>query len=138
MRRSPGRLTTSSASPSYATARAARCGECHSGSALLVLSGDSNGKELRMRVFVAGAGGAIGRRLVPQLVARGHEVVGSTTRAERVSELRALGARAVIMDGLDAAAVGDMVARIAPDVVVHQMTALAARADLKHFDDTFA
>jgi 2-alkyl-3-oxoalkanoate reductase len=97
-----------------------------------------NGKEPRMRVFVAGAGGAIGRRLVPQLVARGHEVIGSTTRAEKVSELRAFGAQAVIMDGLDAAAVGDAVARSAPDVVVHQMTALAGGADLKHFDDTFA
>src|SRR6478609_6077811 len=98
-----GRSTRSSASPSCGTARAARCGECHSGSALLVLSGDSNRKELSMRVFVAGGGGAIGRRLVPQLVACGHQVVASTTRAEKLPGLRALGAEAVVMDGLDAA-----------------------------------
>jgi nucleoside-diphosphate-sugar epimerase len=91
-----------------------------------------------MRVFVAGAGGAIGRRLVPQLVARGHEVFGSTTRAEKIPELWALGAEAVVMDGLDAASVGESIARALPDVIVHQMTALAGTNDLKHFDDTFA
>jgi nucleoside-diphosphate-sugar epimerase len=91
-----------------------------------------------MRVFVAGAGGAIGRRLVPQLVAHGHEVLASTTRAEKIPGLRALGAEAVVMDGLDAASVGDAVARAAPDVIVHEMTALAGTTDLEHFDDTFA
>ena len=55
-----------------------------------------------MRVFVAGAGGAIGRRLVPQLVERGHEVAASTRRAAKHEELRALGAEPVVMDGLDA------------------------------------
>ena len=91
-----------------------------------------------MRVFVAGAGGAIGRRLVPQLVARGHAVVASTTRADKLSGLQALGAEAVIMDGLDAASVGAAVARSEPEVIVHQMTALAGIVDLKHFDETFA
>jgi nucleoside-diphosphate-sugar epimerase len=91
-----------------------------------------------MRVFVAGAGGAIGRRLVPQLVAHGHDVFGSITRAEKIPGLRALGAEALVMDGLDAASVGDAVARTMPDVIVHQMTALAGNDDLKHFDDTFA
>jgi nucleoside-diphosphate-sugar epimerase len=91
-----------------------------------------------MRVFVAGAGGAIGRRLVPQLAAHGHDVFASTTRAEKIPGLRALGAEAVVMDGLDAASVGDAVARAAPDVIVHQMTALAGTTDLGHFDDTFA
>src|SRR5580765_8219669 len=91
-----------------------------------------------MRVFIAGAGGAIGRRLVPQLVAHGHHVVASTTRAEKVRALEALGAEAVVMDGLDATSVGDAVARAMPDLIVHQMTALAGIADLKHFDETFA
>ena len=68
-----------------------------------------------MRVFIAGAGGAIGRRLVPQLVARGHQVVASTTRARAGAALAtALGAEAVVMDGLDAASVGDAVARASP------------------------
>jgi nucleoside-diphosphate-sugar epimerase len=91
-----------------------------------------------MRVFVAGAGGAIGRRLVPQLVAHGHEVFASTTHAEKVLELQGLGAEALVMDGLDAASVGEAVARAAPDVIVHQMTALAGINDLKHFDEGFA
>jgi len=91
-----------------------------------------------MRVFVAGAGGAIGRRLVPQLVARGHEVFASTTRAEKVPPLRALGAEALVMDGLDAASVGEAIARTEPEVIVHEMTALAGVGDLKHFDDSFA
>jgi nucleoside-diphosphate-sugar epimerase len=91
-----------------------------------------------MRVFVAGAGGAIGRRLVPQLVGHGHEVFANTTRTEKIPELRALGADALVMDGLDAASVGEAVARTMPDVIVHQMTALAGTGDLKHFDDMFA
>ena len=91
-----------------------------------------------MRVFVAGAGGAVGRHLVPQLVARGHEVVVSTRSPEKLERLRALGAEAVVMDGLDAGSVGEAVARAEPEVVVHQMTALAGIDDLKHFDETFA
>jgi hypothetical protein len=90
------------------------------------------------RVFVAGAGGAIVRRLVPQLVARGHHVVASTTRTEKIADLRTFGAEALVMDGLDPASVGDAVARMMPDVVVHQMSALAGTDDLKQFDDTFA
>jgi nucleoside-diphosphate-sugar epimerase len=71
-----------------------------------------------MRVFVAGGGGAIGRRLVPKLVERGHEVVASTRDANKFEGLRALGARPLAMDGLDAASVGETVARAEPDVVV--------------------
>ena len=78
-----------------------------------------------MRVFVAGASGVIGRRLVPQLVERGHEVVATARTPEKGETLRALGAEAVVMDGLDAASVGEAVARAEPEVVVHQMTALA-------------
>jgi 2-alkyl-3-oxoalkanoate reductase len=91
-----------------------------------------------MRVFVAGAGGAIGRRLVPQLAERGHEVVASTRGKEKLGELRALGADAVVMDGLDALQVGEVVARAEPEVVVHQMTALAKMSDLRRFDKEFA
>ena len=91
-----------------------------------------------MRVFVAGAGGVIGRRLVPQLLKRGHGVVASTHDAGKVDGLRALGATPAVMDGLDPASVGEAVARAEPDVVVHQMTALAGFADLKRFDRGFA
>ena len=91
-----------------------------------------------MRVFVAGAGGAVGRRLVPQLVANGHEVVATTRNRERLDGLRALGARAVVMDGLDAASVGKAVARAEPEVVMHEMSALRGFVDLRHFDDGFA
>src|SRR6476660_9550672 len=91
-----------------------------------------------MRVFVAGAGGVIGRRLVPQLVERGHQVVASTRDAGKVDGLRALGATPAVMDGLDPASVGEAVARAEPDVVVHQMTALAGFGDLKNFDRGFA
>lgn len=91
-----------------------------------------------MRVFVAGAGGVIGRRLVPQLVERGHHVVATARDAARSEGLRALGATPAVMDGLDPASVGEAVARAEPDVVVHQMTALAGFADLKNFDRGFA
>jgi nucleoside-diphosphate-sugar epimerase len=91
-----------------------------------------------MRVFVAGAGGAIGRGLVPQLVAHGHEVFASTRSTEKLDRVRALGAEALVMDGLDAGSVGEAVASVEPEVIVHQMTALAGMDDLKHFDDGFA
>ena len=80
-----------------------------------------------MRVFVAGATGAVGRRLVPQLVARGHEVVATTRTPAKRDLLRSLGAEPVVMDGLDAGPVGEAVARAEPEVIVHQMTALAGR-----------
>jgi nucleoside-diphosphate-sugar epimerase len=91
-----------------------------------------------MRVFVAGGTGAIGRRLVPQLVAAGHAVVATTRTPTKVRELRALGAEGVVLDGLDAVAVGEAVARAEPDVIVHQLTSLAGMSDLKHFDRGFA
>jgi len=91
-----------------------------------------------MRVFVAGAGGAIGRRLVPLLVAAGHEVVATTRSPAKLAALRALGAEAVAMDGLDAASVGEAVARAEPDVIVHQMTALAGAGNLRRFDQELA
>jgi nucleoside-diphosphate-sugar epimerase len=79
-----------------------------------------------MRVFVAGGSGVIGRRLVPQLVARGHQVTATTTSADKLGLLRRLGADGVVMDGRDAAAVGQAVAAARPDVIVNQMTALSA------------
>ncbi|HMH90518.1 MAG TPA: NAD(P)H-binding protein, partial [Streptosporangiaceae bacterium] len=63
-----------------------------------------------MRVFLAGGTGAVGRRLVPQLVARGHQVTATTTSAAKLSVLKQLGAEAVVMDGLDGASVGEAVA----------------------------
>jgi len=96
------------------------------------------GRESVMRVFVAGAAGAIGRQLLPQLRAQGHSVTAATRTPGKVSLLRELGAQPVVMDGLDAMAVGEAVARAEPDAVIHQMTALTGGTDLRHFDRTFA
>jgi nucleoside-diphosphate-sugar epimerase len=76
-----------------------------------------------MRVFVAGGSGVLGRRLVPQLLARGHQVTATTTSAAKLGELARLGADGVVMDGLDAASVGEAVAKARPpEVIVHQLT----------------
>jgi nucleoside-diphosphate-sugar epimerase len=95
-----------------------------------------------MRVFVAGGTGVIGRRLVPQLVARGHQVTVTTTSAAKLGLAAQLGAEGVVMDGLDAVSVGEAVARAAPDAIVHQMTALSAahagRPNLRHPGRFFA
>ena len=91
-----------------------------------------------MRVFVAGAGGAVGRRLVPMLVARGHHVIGTTSRPEGAEAVRNLGAAPVVVDGLDAAAIGEAVARAEPGAIIHEMTALSGTPDFKHFDRWFA
>jgi nucleoside-diphosphate-sugar epimerase len=91
-----------------------------------------------MRVFVAGATGAIGRRLVPVLLARGHEVVAMTRSAEKAGAVRALGAEPMVADGLDRARTVDAVVRSAPEVVVHQLTALATMRNLRRFDREFA
>ncbi|MCK1392841.1 NAD(P)-dependent oxidoreductase [Bradyrhizobium sp. 1] len=91
-----------------------------------------------MRIFVAGATGAIGRHLVPMLIARGHTVVGSTRAAEKAGMLMALGAEPVVADGLDAEDLRAAVISAKPEVVIHQMTDLAAATDLRHFDRAFA
>jgi 2-alkyl-3-oxoalkanoate reductase len=91
-----------------------------------------------MRVFVAGASGAIGTRLVRQLVERGHEVIGSSRSPEKAERLRGLGAEPVVLDVLDPAAVQNAVAAARPDAIVHQATALAGLSDFKHFDRSFA
>jgi 2-alkyl-3-oxoalkanoate reductase len=90
-----------------------------------------------MRIFVAGATGAIGRRLVPQLVARGHLVTATTRDPGKAELLRGLGAEPAIVDGLDPVGIGEAVARAAPDAIVHQMTALTGTPDLRHFDRWF-
>jgi nucleoside-diphosphate-sugar epimerase len=90
-----------------------------------------------MRVFVAGATGAIGQSLVPQLVGAGHEVSATTRSAGNVDRLRELGAEPLIVDGLDTSAITDAVLRVEPDAIVHEMTALAGRPDLRHFDRWF-
>jgi 2-alkyl-3-oxoalkanoate reductase len=91
-----------------------------------------------MKVFVAGATGAVGRRLVPHLIWNGHTVVGTTRSRDKFQLLHSLGADAVLMDGLDPVEVQDVVAAVRPDAIVHQMTALGGDFDLKHFDRTFA
>jgi nucleoside-diphosphate-sugar epimerase len=91
-----------------------------------------------MRVFVAGGAGVLGRRLVPQLVARGHEVTATTTSPAKLGRVEQLGAEAVVMDGLDAASVGEAVAKARPEVIVHQMTAIAGKPDMRRMDRWFA
>jgi nucleoside-diphosphate-sugar epimerase len=95
-----------------------------------------------MRVFVAGGSGVMGRRLVPQLVARGHQVTATTTSAAKLDLLAQLGADGVVMDGLDAVSVKNAVAAAGPEVIVQQMTAIsmahAGKPDIKHPDRWFA
>jgi len=78
-----------------------------------------------MKVFVAGATGVLGRSLVPQLVARGHAVVGMTRSASKQDLVRSLGARPVVADALDPDAVAQAVASAEPEVIVHELTALS-------------
>jgi nucleoside-diphosphate-sugar epimerase len=91
-----------------------------------------------MRVFVAGATGAIGRQLVPRLVAAGHEVHGMTRSASKQALVRELGAVAVVADALDPDQVAEAVATARPDVIVHQLTAIPDVVDMRHFERNFA
>jgi 2-alkyl-3-oxoalkanoate reductase len=84
-----------------------------------------------MKVFVAGATGALGRALVPQLVAHGHEVVGMTRSASKQDLVRSLGARPVVADALDPDAVAQAVASAEPEVIVHQLTALSGKMSMR-------
>ena len=90
-----------------------------------------------MRVFVAGATGAIGKQLVPRLVEVGHEVHGMTRSESKQAMLRELGAVPVVADALDPEQVAEAVGRARPDVIVHQLTAIGA-LDMRHFDRDFA
>jgi nucleoside-diphosphate-sugar epimerase len=91
-----------------------------------------------MRVFVTGGSGALGRHLVPALVAAGHEVTATTRTPGKVARLREAGAEPVVLDGLDREAVIAAVVAAAPEVIVHEMTALAAMRSFRNPDKLFA
>jgi 2-alkyl-3-oxoalkanoate reductase len=91
-----------------------------------------------MRVFVAGASGAIGTRLVPQLINHGHEVIGTSRSPENVERIRALGAEPVVLDLLDAPSVRRAVLEAQPDAIVHEGTALANARFSRNVDKTLA
>jgi nucleoside-diphosphate-sugar epimerase len=91
-----------------------------------------------MRIFVAGATGAVGRALVPALVSAGHSVTGMTRSPEKAGAIRRAGAEPVVADGLNARAVRAAVISARPDVIIDQMTDLATVTDLRHFDRAFA
>ena len=91
-----------------------------------------------MKILVAGASGALGRRLVPILVARGHEVAGMTRTPAKADALRRLGAEPIVADALDPNAVADAVARHEPEIIVNELTALSGSLDLRNLDRTFA
>jgi nucleoside-diphosphate-sugar epimerase len=84
-----------------------------------------------MKIFVAGATGALGRALVPQLVERGHEVVGMTRSASKQRLVADLGARPIVADALDANAVAQAVASAEPEVIVHELTSLSGKLSAK-------
>jgi nucleoside-diphosphate-sugar epimerase len=91
-----------------------------------------------MKVLVAGATGALGKQLVPRLLASGHEVVGMTRSTSKREALRELGATPVVADALDPEDVARAVAETQPEVIVHELTALAGALDMRHFDRDFA
>ena len=90
-----------------------------------------------MKVLLAGASGALGRQLVPRLVADGHEVVGTTRTESKLALLEELGATGVVADLLDPDQVARVVAESEPEVIIHELTALNREFDIKHFDRTF-
>ncbi|MEO6413504.1 MAG: NAD(P)-dependent oxidoreductase [Pedococcus sp.] len=90
-----------------------------------------------MKVFVAGATGAIGQQLVPRLVEAGHDVYGMTHSASNQQLVRELGAEPVLADALDSEQVAEAVGQVRPDVIVHQLTSIGPM-DLRHFDQAFA
>jgi nucleoside-diphosphate-sugar epimerase len=91
-----------------------------------------------MKVFVAGATGALGRQLVPMLVANGHHVVGMSRTDAKRDQLLSVGAQPVVADALDANAVGRALGETEPDVIVHQLTALSPALNMRRFDREFA
>jgi len=91
-----------------------------------------------MRILVAGATGAIGLPLIPRLIAAGHSVVGTTRTAAKAEIIKRMGAEPAIADGLDAPAIRAAVIAAKPDIVIDQMTDLAAVTDIRHFDRAFA
>jgi nucleoside-diphosphate-sugar epimerase len=91
-----------------------------------------------MRVFVAGATGAVGARLLPLLVSAGHSVVGLTRTPVKAESIRRAGAEPVVADALDETALRDAIMAARPEVIVHELTSLSGSNDLRHFDRTFA
>jgi nucleoside-diphosphate-sugar epimerase len=91
-----------------------------------------------MRIFVAGASGALGRQLVPRLVANGHQVTGMTRSGSKADAVRELGATPVAADALNPDDISRAVAEANPEVIVHELTALSGKLDMRHFDRTFA
>ncbi len=91
-----------------------------------------------MRIFVAGASGAVGLRLVPALVSAGHSVAGLTRTPAKAEAIRRMGAHPVVADGLDAEAIRTAVGSAKPEIIIHEMTDLGGASDLRHFDRTFA
>src|SRR4030088_1436350 len=91
-----------------------------------------------MRVFVAAATGAMGKQLVPRLVAAGHEVHGMTRSESKQAMLYELGAVPVVADALDPDQVAEAVGRARPEVIVHQLTAIPEAVDMRHFERDFA
>src|SRR5215469_1754150 len=91
-----------------------------------------------MRLFVAGATGAVGSRLLPLLISAGHSVVGLTRTAGKEDSIRRLGAEPAVADALNRAAIVEAVARAKPDVIVHELTSLDAANDLRRFERSFA
>lgn len=90
-----------------------------------------------MRVLVVGATGAIGRQLVPQLLAAGHQVTGTTRSPAKAESLRSAGAEPVVLDVLDGGAVGEAVAKAEPEAIVYESTAIPANPSFRKFDQTF-
>jgi len=91
-----------------------------------------------MKIFLAGATGAIGKRLLPMLVSAGHAVTGTTAHPANVESIRAAGATPAVMNALDARDVRDAVERAKPEIIIHQLTAIPASINLKRFDEDFA
>jgi len=91
-----------------------------------------------MRILVVGASGMIGRRLVPQLTERGHQVTGTSRSAARAGQLRSLGAEPAVLDVLDAGAVRDLVAATRPEAIIYQATALSGVSFSRNMDRAFA
>lgn len=90
-----------------------------------------------MRLLLAGASGAIGQTLIPLLIQQQHEVFGVFRNPANADRVQRLGATPVVLDALDATAVTNQVARIKPQIVIHQLTAIPARIDLRNFDREF-
>jgi nucleoside-diphosphate-sugar epimerase len=91
-----------------------------------------------MRVLVVGASGAIGRRLIPQLAERGHQVTGTSRSAAKAGQLRSLGAEPAVLDALDDGAVRAVVEQARPDAIIYQATALTGRGFSRNMDRGFA